>query len=41
MNGVVKDIRYALRSLLKRPACTLISVITLALGAVAISSSRT
>ncbi len=33
MNGVVKDIRYALRSLLKRPACTLISVITLALGA--------
>jgi hypothetical protein len=32
MNTLINDVRFALRSLLKRPAFTLISVITLALG---------
>ena len=32
METLIKDVHYALRSLLKRPAFTLISVITLALG---------
>ena len=32
MGILIKDVRYAFRSLLKRPAFTLISVITLALG---------
>ena len=32
MEAVIKDIQYGLRSLLKRPAFTVISVITLALG---------
>jgi hypothetical protein len=32
MNSSFKDVSYAFRSLLKRPAFTLISVITLALG---------
>jgi putative ABC transport system permease protein len=32
MNSLIKDVRYALRSLLKHPAFTLISVITIALG---------
>src|SRR2546427_7470109 len=32
MNSLIKDVRYALRSLLKHPAFTLVSVITLALG---------
>src|SRR5437867_6002937 len=32
MESLIKDIRYAVRSLFKRPAFTLVSVITLALG---------
>src|SRR2546426_8116913 len=32
MNSLIKDVRYALRSLLKHPTFTLVSVITLALG---------
>src|SRR5437899_9135916 len=32
MNSLIKDVRYAVRSLLKHPAFTLVSVITLALG---------
>src|SRR5437870_1399450 len=32
MNGIIKDLRYGLRSLVKHPAFTLVSVITLALG---------
>src|SRR5215204_4088918 len=32
MNSIMKDIRYGLRSLLKRPAFTAVAVITLALG---------
>ncbi len=32
METLVKDIRYGIRSLLSRPAFTLISVVTLALG---------
>src|SRR5256714_11403802 len=32
MNGFMKDVRNALRGLLKHPAFTLVSVITLALG---------
>src|SRR6266478_918772 len=32
MNGFIKDLRYGLRSLVKHPAFTLVSVITLALG---------
>src|SRR5207245_2319756 len=32
MNSLIKDVRYPVRSLLKHPAFTLVSVITLALG---------
>src|SRR5256712_6064280 len=32
MESIIKDIRYGLRSLLKRPGFTLVTVITLALG---------
>src|SRR5215203_7373325 len=32
MNSIFKDIRFALRGLLKHPAFTVISVVTLALG---------
>src|SRR5207247_4533662 len=32
MHSLIKDVRYALRSLLKHPTFTLVSVITLALG---------
>ncbi|HET6890401.1 MAG TPA: ABC transporter permease [Pyrinomonadaceae bacterium] len=32
MDSIIKDIRYALRSLLKRPAFTLVAVITIGLG---------
>ena len=32
MNGIIKDLRYGVRSLLKNPGFTLVAVITLALG---------
>ena len=32
MDSLIKDIRYGLRSLFSRPAFTLISIVTLALG---------
>ena len=32
MDSIIKDIRFGMRSLLKRPAFTVIAVITLALG---------
>ena len=32
MNSIIKDIRFAMRGLIKHPAFTAIAVITLALG---------